>query len=70
MDGFELARRMRRTLGSDVVLIALTGYGRDVDQDRAHGAGFDHHILKPADPARLRELLEGTRAKGSASGSE
>jgi PAS domain S-box-containing protein len=65
MDGFELARRLRRTLGSDVLLIALTGYGRDVDQDMARSAGFDHHILKPADPERLRELLEEARTKHS-----
>ena len=65
MDGFELARRLRRTLGSDVLLIALTGYGRDSDQGMARAAGFDHHILKPADPGQLRELLETERAKRS-----
>jgi CheY-like chemotaxis protein len=63
MDGYELARRMRRLLGADVALIALTGYGRDADQHMARAAGFDHHILKPADPTRLRELLEAERAK-------
>ena len=56
VDGFELARRLGRGR-SDAVLIALSGYGRDEDKQAAIDAGFDHHLVKPPDLARLAELL-------------
>jgi CheY-like chemotaxis protein len=40
-----------------VRLIAMTGYGQEADRQRSQGAGFDHHLVKPVDPARLQELL-------------
>ena len=46
-DGYELARRARRTLGDSVLLIAMTGYGQADDNRRAFEAGFDSHITKP-----------------------
>jgi CheY-like chemotaxis protein len=58
MDGFELARRLRtdpRVQG--MVLVALTGYGRDEDRDEARRAGFDHHMTKPVDIDQLLALL-------------
>jgi len=58
MDGYELARRLRAEPAfGKVVLVALTGYGRAEDQRRALDAGFDHHLVKPPDLARLAELL-------------
>jgi CheY-like chemotaxis protein len=58
MDGCELARRARQMREfREVVLVAFTGYGRDEDRRRTLGAGFDHHLTKPVDPAALRELL-------------
>ncbi|MDB5838422.1 MAG: Signal transduction histidine kinase [Herminiimonas sp.] len=58
MDGYELARSLRAQAHSaGSVLIALTGYGQAEDQERSRSAGFDHHLTKPADPARLVELL-------------
>jgi len=58
IDGHELARRLRaRPETAGAILIALTGYGQMEDQQRAHGAGFDHHMVKPADMARLLDLL-------------
>ena len=58
MDGYELARRIRREPAvRGVVLIALTGYGRDEDRDLAAAAGFDHHLVKPIDPEALEDLL-------------
>jgi PAS domain S-box-containing protein len=57
-DGYEIARRLR---ASNTVpgmrLVALTGYGREEDRERARAAGFDDHLLKPADIAALQELL-------------
>lgn len=59
MDGYEVARRMRRLPGgADVTLIALTGWGQAEDRERTQLAGFDHHLVKPADIDALRALLE------------
>ena len=58
MDGFEVAKRIRRQLElGDVVLVALTGYGQEADQHRSKEAGFDHHLVKPADFGKVKEIL-------------
>ena len=57
MSGFELARHLRTRLGSAVRIVALTGFGLPADRERALEAGFDQHIVKPADPAFLKSLL-------------
>ncbi len=58
LDGHEVARRLRRLPGLEkVLLVAVTGYGRDEDRLQAREAGFDHFFLKPFDPEELRELL-------------
>jgi CheY-like chemotaxis protein len=64
MNGYELARAMRER-GSKATLIALTGYGQPEDERRAAEAGFDAHLVKPADMAKLRALL--ARGRGSIS---
>jgi CheY-like chemotaxis protein len=58
MDGYEVARRLRleRELGH-VVLVALTGYGRDQDKRQAAAAGFDSHLVKPATLDAIEALL-------------
>jgi CheY-like chemotaxis protein len=67
MDGYELAQQIRaRDQGRRRLLIALTGWGQEADRIRALQAGFDHHIVKPAEISRLRTLLAG--AGGSRSG--
>jgi CheY-like chemotaxis protein len=40
-----------------VLLIALTGWGQEHDQRRSLAAGFDHHVVKPPDIDKLRDLL-------------
>lgn len=60
MDGYELAKQLRMLFpGREVLLIALSGYGRSEDIARASAAGIDHYLVKPADPTRLRELIAG-----------
>jgi CheY-like chemotaxis protein len=62
MSGYDLARQIRElTASSPVILIAATGYGQSEDRDRAHQAGFDHHLTKPVDCVGLLELIESTR---------
>jgi signal transduction histidine kinase/CheY-like chemotaxis protein len=59
IDGLELARRVRaRAAARRPLMIAITGLGRDEDRQRSIAAGFDHHLVKPIDPARLTALLE------------
>lgn len=62
MDGYEVARRARIALGSEIFLIALTGYGQPEDRQRALDAGFNEHLTKPVELARLRELLGQVKA--------
>ena len=60
LDGYEVARRIRETLGESVTLVALTGYGQAEDRRRTREAGFDAHFVKPVDPETLsRALNEG-----------
>jgi CheY-like chemotaxis protein len=64
LDGNELARRLRgRRATADPTLIALTGYGQQSDIDAAFAAGFDHHIVKPANLERLNSILADVVAK-------
>ncbi len=61
MDGFEVAERLRADPRlSKTILIAVTGYGQESDRRRCLEAGFDHHLLKPVDFAKLQTLLEGS----------
>jgi DNA-binding response OmpR family regulator len=60
-DGFEVARRLRCQLGSKPLLVALTGYGRDEDRRQSREAGFDHHLVKPADPAVIQRMVATAR---------
>jgi CheY-like chemotaxis protein len=57
MDGYEAARVIRETHGTNIVLVALTGWGQDEDKERALHVGFDHHLTKPADPEVLHRLI-------------
>jgi signal transduction histidine kinase len=59
LNGFEVCRRIRQQpWGKDVVVIALTGWGQEVDRRRSHESGFDHHIVKPVEHEALVKLLE------------
>ncbi|MGE3511059.1 MAG: ATP-binding protein, partial [Vicinamibacterales bacterium] len=68
-DGYDLIRQVRRRerdrageSRARLVAVALTGYARAEDRQRALDAGFDRHVVKPAEPAALvmllRELLD------------
>ena len=60
MDGYEVARRLRAQEETrNALLIAVTGYGQDSDRSRASQAGFDYHVVKPADVSALERLLSG-----------
>lgn len=59
MDGFDVARTLRGSkTTAELRLIAVTGYGQESDRRKAIEAGFDDHIVKPADPGVLLSKLE------------
>jgi PAS domain S-box-containing protein len=60
MDGYQVARAIRaRFPRSAAMLVALTGWGQHADRQRAAEAGFDHHLVKPAEMALLQQILGG-----------
>lgn len=70
LDGLEVARLLRRNSRNDgLMLIALTGFGQREDQEAAHRAGFDSHLVKPVDFDALLALL-GTAAEKRARASQ
>jgi two-component system CheB/CheR fusion protein len=61
LNGYDTARRMReQPWGRTAVLVALTGWGQESDRARSREAGFDHHLVKPVEPALLERLLAET----------
>ena len=63
MNGYEVAKRLRASAQlQPVVLVAFTGYGQDEDRRRAREAGFDHHLVKPVEPAILEKIIESIPA--------
>jgi CheY-like chemotaxis protein len=62
IDGYVLAERVRQTDALRMtILIAITAYS---DVGKAKAAGFDHHLVKPADPVVLEKLVMELRAIG------
>jgi len=58
LNGFEVAQRIRQQPAlQHVVLIALTGYGQESDRQHSQEAGFDHHLVKPADFGKVLQIL-------------
>jgi PAS domain S-box-containing protein len=60
MDGYALARHLRGDPATAKArLIALTGYGQPGDRELSRAAGFDRHLVKPADLQQLAQALAG-----------
>jgi signal transduction histidine kinase/PAS domain-containing protein/ActR/RegA family two-component response regulator len=58
MDGFEVARRVRADPRLQAMaMVALTGWGQQTDKERTRVAGFDRHLVKPANAEQLMALL-------------
>ena len=63
IDGYEVARRLRANPSTQLIpLIALTGYGQLRDREAATRAGFDVHLVKPVDAARILKAVEDVLA--------
>jgi PAS domain S-box-containing protein len=58
LNGFDTCRRLREEAwGQKMCIVAVTGWGQDEDRRRTQEAGFDAHLVKPVDPAKLTKLL-------------
>jgi PAS domain S-box-containing protein len=59
MDGYQLLRELRALPQMEnVPAIALTGYGRTADVERAHAEGFAEHLTKPIDIDQLLVIVK------------
>jgi PAS domain S-box-containing protein len=60
IDGYEVARRIKKNPAlASIRLVAHTGYGSPEDRRRAMEAGFDAHLVKPAELPDLEKALKG-----------
>jgi CheY-like chemotaxis protein len=67
LDGFDVARMIReQPWGKDIFLIALSGWGQQLDRQRTKEAGFDAHLTKPAKYETLMEILNHLPVQGVA----
>jgi signal transduction histidine kinase/ActR/RegA family two-component response regulator len=58
IDGFEACRRIReQPWGKRILVIAITGWGQDIDRRKSQEAGFDHHLVKPVDAGAISALM-------------
>jgi CheY-like chemotaxis protein len=63
LSGYDVCRGFRQQAwGQQMTVIALTGWGQDQDRRRTTEAGFNHHLVKPADPTALLKMLDGIKA--------
>ena len=63
-DGYRAAEMIRgQPWGKEMVLIAVTGWGQEADKRRTAAAGFNHHLVKPVDPAALTQLLAAVQPR-------
>ena len=62
MDGREVCRQILGLgIATPPLMVALTGWGADVDRRGTRDAGFAHHLVKPVELDKLRKLLSGAR---------
>ena len=64
MNGYEVARRLREHESTKhALLVAVTGYANQENQERSRNAGFDHHLIKPVDFNALEQLLKSASVR-------
>jgi PAS domain S-box-containing protein len=68
MDGYTVAAALRPAAGKGPRLIAVTGYGRPEDVERARRAGFHRHLTKPVDPNVLLAEINAAASRSGGSG--
>jgi len=69
MDGYEVARRIRESGELCTMrLVAVTGYGQESNRRRSMEVGFDAHLVKPVDLARLQAVIDELCEKSALEG--
>ncbi len=64
MNGYDACARLRsKPETASAYMVALTGWGQEEDRNRARAAGFDHHMVKPVEPAMLEKLISELPAR-------
>ncbi|MCE9530548.1 MAG: response regulator [Planctomycetes bacterium] len=58
VNGYEVARQLRDQYGTQMPIIAVTGRTQPLDRIAGSEEGIDFHIAKPADPEKIREMLD------------
>ena len=67
LNGYEACRKIRsHAHGAAMTVVAVTGWSQPDDRRASQAAGFDHHLVKPVDPAVLADLLVAVAANGGA----
>lgn len=67
LDGYAVARLIRENPSTrTALLVAVTGYASAADKQQAHSAGFDLHVAKPLEAARLAQIFAARDAPGPA----
>ena len=66
LNGYEVAKRIRQQpVLHNILLVAMTGYGQETDRQLSRESGFDHHLVKPVDFDKLKEILATISEKAS-----
>jgi PAS domain S-box-containing protein len=66
LNGYEAAKLIReQPWGREIVLVALTGWGQEEDKRLAREAGFDHHLVKPAELGEVQHILAQRKRRRS-----
>jgi PAS domain S-box-containing protein len=66
IDGCAVAKAIKNeSWGSDVYLVALTGWGQEKDRLRTTAAGFHQHLTKPVDSAKIMALFPEAEARSN-----
>ncbi len=69
MNGYDVARAIReQEWGGDTMLVALTGWGKEDDRAKSRAAGFDHHLVKPAELDEILRLCDVARNHAARAG--
>jgi CheY-like chemotaxis protein len=64
LNGYEACHRIReQPWGKGILIAAVTGWGQEEDKRRSQEAGFDHHLIKPVEPAAIEKLLVELEAR-------
>lgn len=69
-NGFAVAEAVCRGLPYKPLLVAVSAYSDEAIQGRARWAGFDHFLVKPADPLQIEDLIREHAARGPAHSAE